>query len=224
MPSNVYHASYKKMDGPHARGYEYLFSLYYVRSWYQGEKMNNPSQAESKLSQYCSKIISASGFSCGIAAWLTGIFIFIQIVARYIMDLQIQFTQEYAGYSVCYIVFIGACYNLRIKGHVRIDLFEKYLSKRLRKWLWVIQALMMVIFSILFLIHGIKFALEAYKLGTVSITPLATPLLYPYLVVPIGFLLLTIESLIQFYENISNALGDGNGLAVETNDEEPLPT
>ena len=186
--------------------------------------MNNPSQTKSKLSQYCSKIITASGFSCGIAAWLTGIFIFIHIVARYIFAVEIRFTVEYAGYFVCYIVFIGACYNLRIKGHVRIDMLEKFLSERPRKWLWVIQALMMVIFSILFLIHGVKFAVEAYKLGTVSITPLGTPLLYPYLVVPIGFLLLTIESLIQFYESISKALRHGNGFPVRTNDEGASPT
>jgi TRAP-type C4-dicarboxylate transport system permease small subunit len=103
-------------------------------------------------------------------------------------------------------------------------LFEKYLSERIRKWLWVIQTLMMVIFSILFLIHGVKFAVEAFKLGTVSITQLATPLLYPYLVVPVGFLLLTIETLIQFYASVSNALGHGRGAGVETNHEEPLPT
>jgi TRAP-type C4-dicarboxylate transport system permease small subunit len=185
--------------------------------------MNNPSQTESKLSQYCSKIITASGFSCGIAIWLTGILIFVQIVARYIFDAQIIFTQEYAGYCVCYIVFIGTCYNLRIKGHVRIDMLEKFLPERPRKWLWVIQALMMVIFSILFLINGVKFVLEAYGSGTISITPLATPLLYPYLVVPIGFLLLTVESLIQFYASISNALRPGHGSAEEGQAGEPAP-
>ncbi len=185
--------------------------------------MNHSSPRKAKLSQYWSKIITASGFSCGIAAWLTGTLIFAQIVARYIFNREIRFTQEYAGYCVCYIVFMGACYNLRIKGHVRIDLLEKHLSEGVRKWLGVIQALMMVIFSILFLIHGVKLAAEAYKLGTVSITPLSTPLLYPYLVVPVGFLLLTIETLIQFHESVSNLLGNGHGAGSETNPEEPLP-
>ena len=168
--------------------------------------MNNLSQSVSKLSQYCSKIISVFGFSCGIAAWLAFIFIFLQIVARYIFNMEIPFTQEYATYCVCYIVFIGASYNMRIKGHVRIDMLEKYLPERIGNWLSVIQAILMLVFSILFLIHGVKLAKEAYQLGTVSITPLATPLLYPYLVVPIGFLLLAVESLIQVYERISNAL------------------
>jgi C4-dicarboxylate transporter DctQ subunit len=173
--------------------------------------MNNLSPSVSKLSQYCSKIITASGFSCGIAAWLAFIFIFIQIVARYLFNYEIPFTQEYASYCVCYIVFIGASYNLRIKGHVRIDMLEKYLPEKFGKWLVAIQAILVLIFAILFLIHGVKLAKEAYQLGTVSITPLATPLLYPYLMVPIGFLLLAIESLIQVYERIANALGYGVG-------------
>jgi C4-dicarboxylate transporter, DctQ subunit len=197
----------------------------HVGSRHEGVDMNNSSQTESKLSRFFSKIVTVSGFSCGIAVWLTGTLIFVQIVARYIFDAQIKFTQEYAGYCVCYIVFMGICYNLRIKGHVRIDIVEKLLPERPRKWLGVIQALMMVIFSILFLIHGVKFAAEAYKSGTVSITQLATPLFYPYLVVPIGFLLLTVESLIQFYENITDALrhGRGHGFVAGEQTEEPLP-
>ena len=169
--------------------------------------MNSLSPSASKLSRYCSKIVTASGFSCGIAAWLVGLFIFIQIIARYLFDTEILFTQEYAGYLVCYIVFIGASYNLQIKGHVRIDMIEKFLPRTLQKWLSVFQSILMLIFSFMFLIHGVKLAEEAYQLGTVSITPLATPLLYPYLVFPIGFLLLTIVSLIQLYGAISNALG-----------------
>lgn len=185
--------------------------------------MNISSQSESKLSGLFSKIAKVTGFSCGIAAWLACLFVFVQVVARYLFDTEMVFTQEYAGYFVCYIVFIGACYNLRIKGHVRIDMFEHYLAERPRKWLGVVQAIMVVIFSLLFLLHGLKFAFEAYKLGTVAITPLATPLLYPYLVVPIGFLLLAIESLFQLYESIANAVGRGRVLEVKTNEEEPLP-
>ena len=156
-----------------------------------------------KLAKVYGMVIHIAGFSGGIAAWLAALLIFAAIIARYVFNYAILFSAEYASYLVCYVVFIGASYTMRIRRHISIGLIVTRLPTRTQGWLEVIQLVLCVIFSIAFFAHGINIVRNSFVLGTVSITATATPLAYPYLLMPIGFLLFAIESSIQLYRRIS---------------------
>ena len=156
----------------------------------------------SNLARVYGIVLKATGFGAGLAAWLAALLIVTAIVARYVFDYGLTFPSEYATYLVCFIVFIGASYTMRIRGHVTVDLVVNRLPKRAREWLEVINLVLCVLFSVAFLAHGINLVRTAFELGTVSITATQTPLAPIFLLMPIGFSLLAIESLIQLYGSI----------------------
>lgn len=163
----------------------------------------------SSLARAYGVVLNGAGFAGGLAAWLAASLIIAAVVARYVFNYAIVFSAEYATYLVCFIVFIGASYTMRIRRHVTVDLVVNRLPKRAQEWLAVIQLVLCVLFSIAFLAHGINLVKTAFEFGTVSITVMATPLAYLYLLIPIGFLLFAIESLIQLYGRIRRLSGHG---------------
>ncbi len=161
----------------------------------------------SNLARVYGIVLKGTGFGAGLAAWLAASLILVAIVARSVFNYGLTFPAEYAIYLITFLVFIGASYTMRIRGHVSVDLVVTRLPKRAQEWLIVINLVLCVLFSVAFLAHGINLVRTAFELGTVSITATQTPLAPIFLLMPIGFLLLAVESLIQLYGSIRRLRG-----------------
>jgi TRAP-type C4-dicarboxylate transport system permease small subunit len=135
--------------------------------------------------------------ACGvIAALLVGSAIIVvceMVVMRYFLRASTIWQTEYVIYSLVASTFIGSPYVLLIKGHVNVDLLPHYLGERGRYALALVASLAGLTFCLLLTWKGYVLFHEALVSGWTTDTVWALPLWIPYLSIPLGIGLLSLQ-------------------------------
>ncbi len=142
-------------------------------------------------------IICAVSKGCGIfAAFLVGAAIVVvvqMVVMRYFLNASTIWQTEFVIFSLVASTFIGSPYVLLIKGHVNVDLLPHYLSERGKYILAVIASLLGLLFCATLAWKGFEFFYEALVNKWTTDTVWALPLWIPYLSIPLGIGLLSLQ-------------------------------
>lgn len=116
------------------------------------------------------------------------------------------FSKTYAGlfeiteYSLLWMTFLGTTWILRNNGHVRIDLVVTLLPQKYRSILNAIASILSVILLLAMTYYSTKLILYDYRTGF-TLSGVLRPLKWPIeMIIPIGFLLLSVQSLRNAYE------------------------
>lgn len=115
------------------------------------------------------------------------------VAARYFFGLATTWQTEFVIYSLVATTLIGSPYVLLHRGHVNMDIVVLYASKGVRFWLAVAADSISIIFCGLLFYYGLHFWHEAWAGDWHSDTVTRTPLWIPYLSLPIGMGLLTLQ-------------------------------
>jgi len=158
-----------------------------------------------RVLKYIDRISEWTGIA---SAWiiipLTLVVIY-EVVMRHFFNLPTGW-----GYDTCWMLFgaqfmIGSAYTLLHQGHVRIDIVYNVLSPR-----WklifdaVVYAVVFLFVMVLFTWAGVKFAAEAWIAGEkLSTTNWFFPSGPIKAVIPVGFFLLSLQSLSELIRNLS---------------------
>lgn len=133
---------------------------------------------------------SSQGLLITITALLT-IIIIIQVICRTFLGFSLEWSEELGRYLLIWLTFVGGSVAFRNNELVGLDLLESKLNFRMNKVLkLVIHVLTLILFT--FIIYfGIK---ATFSHGVVSqISPtMKFSLMYVYLAIPLGFILMTI--------------------------------
>lgn len=135
--------------------------------------------------------------SAGIAGWIAAALIFTGIIARYFFNFGIIFAVEYATYLTAFIAFVGGCYTQYRKGHIHVDLVVGRLPKRVQQYLGVITLAVSVATCFAFLYWSLVMVKLDFEWGTIAVSPMATPLVFPHSFMVLGLLLLVLLLLVQ---------------------------
>lgn len=144
----------------------------------------------------------------GIVITGTGIIVMSFLIAantalRYLFDRPWCFAEEYSGYLVVMVTFLGLGYTLKEGGHITIDVVINRLSKRARAGLAVLTtAVSLVVTGILFW-YGLALALSSLQNDIHSSTVMLTPLWVPQMFVVLGLLIFALELVAQLAAKIS---------------------
>lgn len=138
-----------------------------------------------KISQLLERIIL--GFDA-VAMSSIVIIIAIQVVARYVFNRSLAWSEEISKYITVWIVFLSTGYVLGNKQHVTVDLIFNAVPLNIKFFLYKIFSLIYLVFSFLMIKYGFSF----YKLGRgVTASSFEFPLGFFYLAIPIsGFLMI----------------------------------
>ncbi len=151
------------------------------------------------LARVYKAILSGVRTLSGVAAWIAAILVIVEVLARYLFNYAILFGVEYAIYTTAFLCFVGAVYTQVEKGHVNVDLVTSKLPKGLRQWLEVLTLAASLVVAGLFFYWSMVIAKVSAELGSRAISSLATPLVYPQSIMPLGFLLLSLVILVQLF-------------------------
>jgi len=126
-------------------------------------------------------------FVAGISMVLMMLLTTFDLLSRKFLNYSIpslyEFTEDYLMVS---LVFLTISYVYTAGGHVRITLFEKYLSPRFKgPWEKVHQFMALVLFFFI-AVKGWDAAVQAYEFNEMSNSILAYPLAPALLLVPVG--------------------------------------
>jgi len=144
-----------------------------------------------------SKFVGLISEVCGIvAAALIGMAILVvcqMVVLRYFLNASTIWQTEFVIFSLVGATFIGCPYVLKIKGHVNVDLLPNYLGQKGRYLLALIASSLGLLFCLLLTWKGYELFHEALVNGWTTDTIWALPLWIPYLPIPLGIGLLSLQ-------------------------------
>lgn len=145
------------------------------------------------------RIVHAISFvaACLAGAVLLAVFVAIQyeVVMRYIFNAPTFWTNEVSSFAIAWVGFLGAGYVLRIGRQLEIDIVTMRISDTARRWFGTITDAIAAVFCGYVTYLGYNFVNISKLMQASSATELDVPLWIPYMAVPIGFGILTLELL-----------------------------
>lgn len=132
---------------------------------------------------------TAFALAAGLCVVILSLLIVFDIVARSAFRFSLQGTDELGGYALALVGSLGLTHTLLKRGHPRIDVVLRLLPAPLRRTLHVVAYAMLAVFALFMLRHAFNEFSETIAYGTVTNTPLQTPLWVPQLGWIVGLVL-----------------------------------
>jgi TRAP-type C4-dicarboxylate transport system permease small subunit len=129
----------------------------------------------------------------GVAVAVLSVLIVFDIVARSLFRFSLQGTDELGGYTLALTGSLGLAYTLMRRGHPRIDIGFRFFPSRMRQVLHVLALAALTGFALFMTQHAVDELRGTLAFGTITNTPLQTPLWVPQIfwVAGTGFFALT---------------------------------
>jgi C4-dicarboxylate transporter DctQ subunit len=139
--------------------------------------------------------LSAMGVVCVVAMMVITT---ADVVARYLFNRPTMWADEMASYLLLAIVFLGLGHNLRTDGHIRIDAVTNLLSLRWRAVLEVFAYAIGIMFACVLLLGTWTRFENFWTRGTMSDSPLMTPLWIAMVPVVLGAIVFGLAMIVGF--------------------------
>jgi len=121
--------------------------------------------------------------------------LFVQVVSRYIFT-PIAWTEELARYTYIWLVYLGVAVLQKHKEHIKLDLLNKFLPKKLLKCFDLIIDLLIIYIVYFIVLGGYKYSMI---MGRAISTVIPIQLKYIYIIIPIGFGLMLVFTIGNIY-------------------------
>jgi TRAP-type C4-dicarboxylate transport system permease small subunit len=148
--------------------------------------------AETFLTQ-SDQISGHSGFIAAMAGVVMIVIIVVEIVMRIGFRVPTLIGVEVGEYLLAAVVFLGASYTLREKGHIRIDFVLKRFPPKKQKALNLATMGLTLTVTILLVWYGWRLIIQSYTLETEAWSALRTPLFIPQILMGVGLILLLMQ-------------------------------
>ena len=144
--------------------------------------------------KFLAGILASTEFALGrlAAVLLVALLVLInvEVAARYLFRGSTLIADEYGGYLMAWITMLGAVHLLRADRHLTMNWMVDKLSPRAQNSVGICAALIGLAISAVLLYATCLLVAGSARFGTTSIQPSATPLVWPQLILPIGYALL----------------------------------
>jgi len=121
---------------------------------------------------------------------------------RYVLDQPPIIAEEYSGYALVALSFLGMAYTWQERGHVRVTALVSRLPVKVSSWLRVLTLVLAFAFTIALIDTTYKYLAHSFKIGMVSSTYYRTPLQGPQMTIMIGFILLSLLIIVEIIKAI----------------------
>ena len=125
------------------------------------------------------RIAATLALGAGVAILVLAALITVDIVGRDFFGVSVQGTDEIGGYVLAFVGSLGMALTLLRRGHPRIDLFFRFFPGALRDALHVLAQATMAGFAVFMAWHAWGELASTLRFGSVTNTPLQTPLWVP---------------------------------------------
>jgi C4-dicarboxylate transporter, DctQ subunit len=118
-----------------------------------------------------------------------------EVVLRFFFNRVITGMFECIEFAMLLIPLLGAAWLLRNDGHIEIDIVTSYSSPKVRAFLKLMTSALTAVICGIVTWYGVLCTWDNYRRGVQTWGALVFPKYWFIIIVPIGFLLLTIEAL-----------------------------
>ncbi|MHB8091807.1 MAG: TRAP transporter small permease subunit [Syntrophales bacterium] len=175
------------------------------------------------MKKFINTIDRLSGFSGGISGLLVAIALIIvvaEIVTRSVLGKTIYISDEYSGYLMSMLTFMGLAYTLRERGHIRVLVMTHLLRGKRRVIFNMSCSLIGFLFCMALTNYTSVFFWDSVVNKTQSMQITETYLAIPQIFLPLGSFLFMLQFLSDFFKGIAILKNDTEGLVIlEETDE-----
>jgi C4-dicarboxylate transporter DctQ subunit len=122
------------------------------------------------------------------------------VVLTYVFKSSDIFSVEMSEYLLVFICFLSVPYILREGRHVRVDALVQLLSPKSRWRVELMASILAMSFCALVVWKAAGVTLLNYQRGFRSASLVSLPLWIPYLIITLGFLILTLQYIVVIRE------------------------
>lgn len=115
------------------------------------------------------------------------------VVMRYFLRASTVWQTEFVTFSLIAATFLGSPYVALIRGHVNVELLPVYLGGRSRLGLAIFASAAALLLAAVLAWTGFELLAEAWTGGWRTETVWALPLWIPYLALPVGMALMSLQ-------------------------------
>jgi TRAP-type C4-dicarboxylate transport system permease small subunit len=135
-----------------------------------------------------------------VAALMIGVAVLVicdMVIERYIFSLTTIWQIDAVTYCIVGATFIGSPYVLMTRGHVNVEILPLHVGPTVRFWLALFTSLLALAFCVVLFILCTQFWYDAWTETWRSNTVWRARLWVPYLSMPVGLGLLTLQYLTE---------------------------
>lgn len=138
------------------------------------------------------------------------ILVMAETISRYVFNSPLMIVDEFGAYILVTIVIVGAADTWADGGHINIDTFLRMLPEKLQRRIQIFTYILVMLFTPLLIYAGIELVSYSGKFGIRSETWLRTPLVWPQLMILLGFVLLFLQIVSGFIKLITTKPQDNS--------------
>ena len=128
------------------------------------------------------------------------VFLFsIQVFYRYVLGNALDWSQEILGYCFVAMIFLAISFAAQQKAHIRVELFINLMPGKVRIILFSIGDILWIIYNSIIIFESIKI-IRSLLIYTCTSAVLSISLAYVYMMIPFGFLILSIRIIQNIYQ------------------------
>ncbi len=122
----------------------------------------------------------------------------LEVVLRYFFAAPLLGMIQFSEIGLLYIAFLGAAWNLRRDGHVRIEVIYQLMPALWRHYADILGAFLGFLISFVLVVFGIGVTWSHWERGLFQPLALEIPYWTILIVIPLGAIPLALRSLFQF--------------------------
>ena len=119
------------------------------------------------------------------------VIIFVQVVARYVFQNSLSWSEELARYIFICLVYLGISYGCQMRKHIKIDAALLLFPKNMRKYIVIIGDLFFLFFAIYVAYTGFGYSIKQTRVSSA----MGIPFKYVYISTFVGFGLAAIRQI-----------------------------
>jgi TRAP-type C4-dicarboxylate transport system permease small subunit len=139
---------------------------------------------------------------------MTGL-IALDVFARALVGRSLMISQEISGYLLVAITFLGLAHTLREGRHITVEILTSKLSPHRQRQLEILVFLVCIVFMAWLTWTTSSPVVDMYATGQRAVTPLETPMWFPFLFVPLGSGMLTLAFVIELIRKVGQMKHQG---------------
>lgn len=139
----------------------------------------------------------------GTVILLMSLLLTVDVILRYFFSAPTSWAFSLATWGTGLLGFALGGYTLVIDQHVRVDLYFEKFSDRTKSVIDMISAFFLFLIAVSLFWLGLDYVIHYYKIGAVMTGGLSMPLWVAWLIVPLGGLLVGLQGLVKFINDLS---------------------
>ncbi|MGB9904418.1 MAG: TRAP transporter small permease subunit [Desulfotomaculales bacterium] len=148
---------------------------------------------------------------CGFLVVFMGLSVAYDIIMRSFFKAPTQWAFELNSYLCAAVAFLVGGFTLMVNGHVRVDILYNRFSLRKKALVDACTSIFVFLMCAVMIVIGSQTVIESWQSGSRTGAGLNPPLFIPQLLVPLGGLLLALQVIISFIEDLRLGLKGKDG-------------